>query len=150
MKPGRSGLVLPACNHDKDFAETVHLVSDGGYVLCGSINYGNSALVLSTYIIRTDSLGNSSVGIEELENNNNNNFSMYPNPFNDETVCNFDEMNNAVLTIYNYLGKMISQIKNINGSTAVIKRGTMKSGMYFIKLSEKDKIKAYHKFIIID
>ncbi|MBK7389844.1 MAG: hypothetical protein IPI23_12475 [Bacteroidetes bacterium] len=44
-----------------DFAETVDVLSDGGFLICGSVNY--SGPLISTYIIRTDSTGNSTVGL---------------------------------------------------------------------------------------
>ena len=129
-----------------DYAETVNLLTDGGYVVCGSINF--TGPTVSSYIIRTDSLGNTTVGIDEVFDEIEHKISIYPNPFNFETVCKFEEVNEAVLTIYNYLGEIISQIENINGSSLVISRNNMKSGMYFIRLTERSKIVASEKLII--
>ena len=131
-----------------DYAETVNVLTDGGYVVCGSINFTGPNV--SSYVIRTDSLGSTTVGLGEVFDESENKISIYPNPFNYETVCKFKEVSGGVITLYNYQGKSISQIENINGSTLLISRNNIKSGLYFIRLTENSKIVASEKLIIAD
>jgi len=115
-----------------DYAETVNVLTDGGYLVCGS------------------SLGNTSVGIGEVSDDNKSLISISPNPFNLETVCHFDEVRDATLIIFDFQGEIIEQIDNINGSSILLNRKNLKSGMYFIRLIDKSKYIACKKMIITD
>lgn len=77
--------------------------------------------------------------------------SMNPNPFNSETTLQFDHfLNNASLTVYNGLGQTVKQITNIFGETITLERGHLIEGVYFIRLTQDNKIIATDKVLIKD
>jgi len=57
-------------------------------------------------------------------------------------------LSNATLTIDNYLGQTVAQIKNISGQTITFNRNNLPSGVYFIRLTEENKIIAVDKLVI--
>ena len=101
------------------------------------------------YACRIGNIGNN----EQSENTAESNFGLYPNPFavnallilSPETV-----VHNAVLSVYDITGRMVSSIQNIVSNTIVIDRGNLKNGLYFYKFSENGNILSNGKFVIAD
>jgi hypothetical protein len=56
----------------------------------------------------------------------------------------------ATLTIYNSYGQNLKQVKSISGQAISLNRDNLPSGLYFISLSEENKIIAVEKLIITD
>jgi hypothetical protein len=93
--------------------------------------------------------GQSVLGINE--NSSKNVFSILPNPFIfSTTIYTIDNLKNATLTIYNSYGQTLKQVKNISGQTVTLLRDNLPIGLYFIKLTEENKIIAEEKLIITD
>ena len=77
--------------------------------------------------------------------------SIYPNPTTDQTILQtVNSLNNATLTVNNYFGQTVKQIKNINGQTVTLFRDNLPSGLYFIRLTEDNKIFSVDKLVITD
>lgn len=101
-----------------------------------------------------------SISVDELsysltnginESNQNNNFSIFPNPFSSQTVLQTDNLlHNATLTVDNCFGQTVAQIKNIYGQTVTLQRNALPAGLYFIRLTEDNKQIATKKIIITD
>lgn len=80
-----------------------------------------------------------------------NSLHIYPNPFSLKTIFQTSSiLHNATLTLENCFGQMVVQIKNINGQTITFSRDNLPSGLYFIRLTEGNKIIATDKIIITD
>ncbi|MEY4905053.1 MAG: hypothetical protein RLZZ292_2868 [Bacteroidota bacterium] len=81
-------------------------------------------------------------------------FSIFPNPFiSSTTIQTIDNLDNATLTICNSFGQMVKQVTPITigaGQTVSLSRGDLPSGLYFIRLTEENKIIAMEKLIISD
>jgi Secretion system C-terminal sorting domain len=76
-------------------------------------------------------------------------FSIFPNPFiSSTTIQTIGNLKNATLTICNAYGQMVKQVKNISGQTVSLSRDNFPSGLYFIRLTEENKIIAIEKLII--
>ena len=76
---------------------------------------------------------------------------VFPNPFiSSTTIKTIDNLKNATLTIYNSYGKALKQIKNISGHTVSLNRENLTSGIYFIRITEENKMIAVDKLIIKD
>lgn len=76
---------------------------------------------------------------------------IFPNPFSTQTTLNTDFMLfNATLTIDNIFGQSVVQINNISGQTITFSRDNLASGLYFIRLTDKNKAIAVDKLVIID
>jgi hypothetical protein len=86
---------------------------------------------------------------EELISNNN--ISIYPNPFSFESILRSSEnLENATLTLYNLQGQKLKIINNISGNEIKLQRENLASGIYFIRLSQFDKVVITDKLIISD
>ncbi len=86
-----------------------------------------------------------------IENSSKNIFSIFPNPFiSSTTIHTIGNHKNATLTIYNSYGQTLKQVKNISGQTISLSRDNLPSGLYFIRLTEENKIIAVEKLIITD
>ena len=89
------------------------------------------------------------IGINEIFANSKINIS--PNPFSSQAVLQSDIfLHDATLTVDNIFGQTVAQIKNINGQTATFSRDNLTSGLYFVRLTEENKIIAVDKLVIID
>jgi len=75
-----------------------------------------------------------------------------PNPFSIQTTLQTDNpLHNATLTVDNCFGQTVAQIKNINGQTiTLLHRDNLPGGLYFIRLTEENKIIAIDKLVITD
>lgn len=74
-----------------------------------------------------------------------------PNPFSIQATLQTDNLlTNAILTVYNYLGQPVKEIKNISGQTVVLDRGNLSSGLYFIKLTQDNETLSKDKLLIVD
>ena len=82
---------------------------------------------------------------------NSNQIRIFPNPFRTETTLQTDKnFKNATLTVYNLYGQEVKQIKNISGQTVTLTRDNLPSGLYFIRLTQDNKILATDKLVITD
>jgi hypothetical protein len=85
------------------------------------------------------------------KNKINSSISIFPNPFSSSTTLNItDNFSNVTLTIYNTLGQEIKSIKNISTQTIILGRDNLENGIYFIHLTQDNKIVATEKIIITD
>ena len=94
------------------------------------------------FAVATDSTNS----IDEL---NENNFSVYPNPANDRLTVRLNQENSLIqnLKIVNLLGESINEYKNLNKNSLTIDISRLKAGIYFLIIeSKKEVIKK--KFII--
>jgi len=82
--------------------------------------------------------------------NNENNISVYPNPFSSLTTLQTDILlKNATLTVYNCFGQAVKSLV-ISHSPLVIERDNLPSGLYFIHLTQDNKTFATDKLVIVD
>jgi hypothetical protein len=72
-----------------------------------------------------------------------------PNPFSISAEITSDKyFNDAELKVYDVLGNLVKEIKNISGSTICLNRSGMRDGMYFYKILEKKTSIFSGKFIL--
>jgi len=75
----------------------------------------------------------------------------YPNPFSTQTTLwTAMQLNNATLSVYYIFGQTVAQIKNISGQTITLHRDNLPTGVYFLQLTQDNKIIATKKIIITD
>ncbi|MCC6691610.1 MAG: T9SS type A sorting domain-containing protein [Bacteroidia bacterium] len=90
-----------------------------------------------------------SVGINELLSNLS--ISILPNPFSSQTVIRTNHLiNNATLIVYNQLGQIVEQMENLSGQIITLNRNTLPTGLYFVRLSQNNRVIASEKLIISD
>lgn len=77
------------------------------------------------------------VGIEQNELNNE--FTIYPNPFKDIVkITTKNTLQNAQIKLFNSIGQLVYEQQNINEQTVVIERKNLTSGIYYLQLIEGD------------
>lgn len=76
---------------------------------------------------------------------------VFPNPFSARATVNATKvLSNATLTVYNSLGKIVQQQKEISGQTFTLSRENLPNGIYFIRLTDENKTIAEEKIFITD
>jgi hypothetical protein len=141
---------------DNDDPASIIQASDGSFVIAGwinansnpaqGLNMGNSDI----YVIKGDSLGNVTK-VENILQKPDISINIYPNPFSSQTVLRTDApLHNATLTVVNCFGQTVKQIKNISGQTVTLFRDNLKSGLYFIRLTQDSKVITADKLVITD
>lgn len=84
------------------------------------------------------------------ENYNNYKIELYPNPFNTVTTLKTNwHMFNAGLIVYDKFGKTVFAQNDLYGFNFNFERNNLPSGLYIIKIIERDKI-LRNKLLIID
>lgn len=74
-----------------------------------------------------------------------------PNPFKTQLLISTNNrFENSTLKLYNAIGQLIKETQHIKGKQIVLQRDNLKSGIYFIQLSENGKTIATKKIIIAD
>jgi hypothetical protein len=74
---------------------------------------------------------------------------VFPNPFSTTTTLQTNiNLKSATLSIYNALGQEIKTINNISGKEITLQRDNLPEGIYFIRLTEEDKIVGSGKIIV--
>jgi hypothetical protein len=75
----------------------------------------------------------------------------FPNPFISQTVLQTDQpFHNATLTVNNCFGQTVKQIKHISGQMVTLHRDQLPCGLYFIWLTQGNKLIASDKLVITD
>lgn len=88
---------------------------------------------------------------EMEEQQPNTSMTIYPNPFSSSTTLRTNiPLTNANLTVYNYVGQIVKEIKNISGQMIILSRDELPNGLYFVKLTEGYKIIAFDKIVLGD
>ena len=138
------GKQTTAVGASDDFATSVAIQSDGKIVVAG---YTFGLVDIDFAIVRY--LGDLNLGIENLTSNQN--VLIFPNPFSVQTTFHTDNfLNNATLTVLNSVGQQVKKIKSISGQTVTLFRNNLPSGLYFIRLTEGNKIITANKLVITD
>jgi photosystem II stability/assembly factor-like uncharacterized protein len=87
--------------------------------------------------------------VNELQNSKN--VFAYPNPFLTETTFSTNkDLTDATLVLYNSFGQEVKQIAHISGRTIILQRDHLPAGIYFIYLTENDKMIGTGKLMMQD
>jgi hypothetical protein len=112
---------------------------------------GSHTILLNNGVPVFYSWNNALTASENISNADNYSVKIYPNPFSLQTTLQTDKFfKNATLTVYNSLGQIVKEIKNISGQTITLHRDNLASGLYFIRLTEDNKTFATKKIVITD
>jgi len=90
------------------------------------------------------------LGINDKIPAGNNSFKIYPNPFKQYTILEFENQKDEKykLSIYNSFGQLIFSKDNIVTGKIKIERNEMTAGMYFFQLQKDRQIITTGKFIV--
>jgi hypothetical protein len=132
-----------------EWLKSIQQTSDGGFILAGgSTSFPPYSDDL--FLVKTDSLGNY-VGMGITEFSEKNNLLIYPNPFVSSTTLQFNHVvEDAELDIYNSFGQKIKTETIISTDKKEIPRENLPAGIYFISVSENNKVIATGKLMVAD
>ncbi|MEO6131292.1 MAG: right-handed parallel beta-helix repeat-containing protein [Saprospiraceae bacterium] len=83
------------------------------------------------------------------ENNKNMSVFVYPNPIINESIILFSpELENARMQIYTMMGEEIETLESIFGNQLLINRNKLMDGVYFIRVSQDNKVIALSKIVV--
>jgi hypothetical protein len=72
----------------------------------------------------------------------------YPNPTSDNFTIKLNNIDNASISIYDVLGKMVYKKTHVNKSLEVVNQNRFKTGIYLIKVLDSNQKVHYNKLII--
>jgi photosystem II stability/assembly factor-like uncharacterized protein len=120
------------------YSKIIFLSDKIGYVFSG-------AFVLKTVDGGTPTILN----VEETSTDSN--FKIFPSPFSSQAIIQTQQpLTNATLTVYNMYGQIVKQLKNVSGQEVTLYRDNIRSGCYFICLTENTTTWPVCKVIIGD
>ena len=107
--------------------------------------FGNNGQYYPTNTTCPNTIGITEIKKQKFE------IEIYPNPFSSQTTLHTDKMfKDAILAVYNSFGLQVKQIKNISGQTITLHRVNLPSGLYFIRLTQDNKVITQDKLVITD
>lgn len=118
--------------------------NDSAYGYCPSFIV-SATVPLSTSIKQNNnSLGNSVTEIIQ-------NLTIFPNPLNSSATILFNStIKNAELNMYNIDGQKIKTINHISGQEMKLYRDKLSNGIYFIRITQDNKVIALGELVITD
>lgn len=76
---------------------------------------------------------------------------IFPMPFSTQTILQTNSFfKNATLTIYNSVGQPVKEMINLSGNKITLQRENLSSGLYFVRLTQENKILATDNLIITE
>lgn len=119
-----------------------------GYFYSPSITFGTTTLTNTGGSLFVAKLGNSTAGIDHVSYNST--IRLFPNPASSFLTVQADNnLNDATLKIYNSIGQVVKELKNISSPTITIALDNLAHGQYIVELRCKDKV-FKDKLIIVD
>jgi len=124
--------------------------ANDGFKIFGSVSMrdslGNDRPALPVWLSYCDQI-TSNVEIIAEENK----LEVYPNPFNTTATLQFENIiYNAEINIYNAIGKKVKTISKISDNTFFIHRDNLPDGLYFLRLTQSNKVIATKKLLITE
>lgn len=143
----------PGCIINNSSTQAISVICDSSTVTLN--NTGSGAIIVTQClpVIYDYSLigGSGSCAVTGIKENELSEISVYPNPFSSSITLQADNLfKDATLTVYNCFGQTAKQIKNINGQTIIFHRDNLPSGLYFIRITQDNKIFTTDKVVITD
>lgn len=116
------------------------------YSLNDSVGY---AVGWKGRILKISNAGYNS-SVIDIDNAIDNSMTIYPNPFSIQaTIWSASQLQNATLLMHSSHGQNVREISGINGQTVILKRDNLADGLYFIRLTQDNKVIATKKLVII-
>jgi hypothetical protein len=118
-----------------------------GYFQSSAISFGSTTLTnVSIYDVYVAKL-NETTGIEE--DSFSEDIKIFPNPFSEYVSLRSNEpLRNTTITLTDVFGKTEKVLGKVNGNSITIYRENLAAGIYFLQLSQNNKIKYSGKIIV--
>lgn len=126
----------------EDYLFDMKLTSDGGYIMCGYIINGSLPQKNDVLVIKIDSNGcaisNCTVGINE-NTIPENEIIVYPNPSSGIFTIEIENLENAVVEIYNISGQLVKH-QMLKNNYEIIDINQQPNGLYLVKISSNKQV----------
>lgn len=140
---GTGGIVTTNLGNGHEYGQSICLQADGRIVVAGFYNQGGFNMFVARYLgdeVPTTVSQFSSTGLE-----------ISPNPFVSYIKIHSEIfLQNVQLTLYNMQGQKLYVRHNLAGNDFIIPRNQLVTGMYLLKLEEKNKLAQVFKVSIKD
>jgi len=110
----------------------------------------NNGGVLQLYWDDFEIWKDTNIVLNVSENEDLNNFKLFPNPMSDYSILEFNNSTNEnyTLRLYNIQGQIVRIITNIKSNQVIIKKDNLINGLYFFHLSNNKKISITGKLMM--
>jgi uncharacterized delta-60 repeat protein len=147
---GKNGFTFFSTSNNSINTHTVAIQNDGKIVMGGSI-YPKEKYNLNFILARVNGDNNFAISSQNEKNNAaivNKKISLFPNPTsNILTITGLDLHAPTTISIIDNDGKVISKTISANQSNYTVNVSNLKSGMYFLQLTENGKTTTVLKFL---
>jgi len=141
---GLNGNITNPSGEPYSYVNDLSISKDEKILLAGNIS--NDSTRLDIQIARYH--GDATVTVEEFCCQRNS-IKIFPNPFSASATIYFNELlHEAHLTLFNSQGQIIRKVAHISGHEVELSRNHLPKGIYFLQLSEKNKVISVNKLII--
>lgn len=141
----------PGCTINNSSTQSISVICDSSTVTLNNTGSGNIHVIQCATVMYDYSLigGSGACAHAGVEENQLNAMMLYPNPFSTQTTFHTDKiLKDATLTVYNFFGQSVKQIKNISGQAITLHLDNLISGQYFIRLTQDNKVIATEKLVM--
>jgi len=110
----------------------------------------NNGGVLQLYWDDFEIWKDTNIVLNVSENEDLNNFKLFPNPMSDYSILEFNNSTNEnhTLKLYDIQGRIVRTITAIKSNQVIIKKDNLNNGLYFFQLSTNKKIRITGKLMM--
>jgi len=125
----------------------IPFISDSGYI---ALKYKTISAPWRVYAFDDITISENPLSINNF-NNLENGFSIFPNPSIESAIFTSDiALENANISIFNLQGQKLIEIKNLKGKTFQLHKVELNKGIYFVNITENNKLLATERFVVAD
>ncbi len=143
----------PGCIINNSSTQDISVICDSSTVTLNNTGSGSITVTQCLPVIYDYSLigGSGACALTGVGENELKAMMLYPNPFYAQTTIYTDNLlHNATLYIDNCFGQTVKQIDKLSGQTITLHRDNLPSGLYFIRLTQDNKVISSDKLVITD
>jgi len=131
----------------ENYALCTKILPDGSSWVGGNLN--KYPFGLAGFIFEMETAINSN--IEDFTQSGFDGVTIYPNPFiSQTTICYEQPIENGRIILFNSIGKKVLEINDISEQSITLYRNNLSSGLYILKLFDKNHLITSKKIILLD
>ena len=141
---GTNGTLITPFGNNRSDVNALSLKTNGKIVAAGYLISNNRKNIAAAQYHNDGTVGFGETCCQ-------NEISIFPNPMkNNATIHSKQPLQNASLTIYNTQGQLVNREEGLNGQQIYINRNQLPAGIYFLQLTENQKVRARETLVVQD